>query len=132
MKNLVFLNLATAILIFSILSPPAIADDWSREATAIFKQPVRIPGQVLPPGIYVFKLADLCAERNVVQIWNADRTELLATILGWPDYSREAPTENRFILEEGAKGAPAQLKAWFYRGNGHGQTFTYPKTLSAK
>jgi hypothetical protein len=127
MKNFIFVKLAIPILIISLMSSPAIANDWNRESTAIFKQPVRIPGQVLTPGIYVFKLADLCGERNVVQIWNADRTLLLATIFGWPDYLRQAPAENRFVLEEGVKGAPAQLKAWFYRGNSHGQTFTYPK-----
>jgi hypothetical protein len=59
--------------------------------------------------------------------WNADQTVLYATLLAWPDYMREAPAENRFVFEEREKGAPALLKAWFYRGNSHVQTFSYPK-----
>src|SRR5262245_36297104 len=41
-----------------LLASPSTADDWNRATTAIFNQPVQIPGKVLPPGIYVFKLAE--------------------------------------------------------------------------
>jgi len=119
---------ALAVSSCLLWTSPSSASDWNRETTAVFNRPVEIPGQILPAGIYVFKLADIPGERSVVQIWNADQTLLLATLLAWPDYIREGPSENRFVLEEREKGAPALLKAWIYRGNSHVQTFTYPKT----
>jgi len=82
----------------------------------------------LPAGIYVFKIADISGERNVVQIWNADETVLCATIMGWPDYLTEGPSTNLFIFEEQGKGLPPLLKAWFQRGNGSGETFFYRKS----
>jgi hypothetical protein len=112
-----------------LLASPSTADDWNRATTAIFNQPVQIPGKVLPPGIYVFKLADFSGDRHVVQIWNADETLLVATLLGWPDYVREAPNENRFVLEERGRGEPAALKAWFFRGDTSVETFLYDKKL---
>lgn len=118
--------LAVAVLACLLFPTPSSADDWNRATTAIFNHSVRIPGQVLPAGIYVFRLAEISGERNIVQVWNADQTVLLATLFGWPDYLREAPAENRFVLEEGEKGAPLILKAWFYRGNAQGQMFAYP------
>jgi len=121
------------IVTIAVLLPQASsADDWNRATTAIFNQPVQVSGHMLPAGIYVFRLAELSGERNVVQIWNADQTVLVATVLGFSDYVREAPADNRFILEEREKGTPIVLKAWFYRGNTQGQTFAYSKTLPAK
>jgi hypothetical protein len=111
MRHLFSVSLWVAILTCLFLPSPSSADDWNRETTAIFNQPVRIPGQVLPAGIYVFKLADISGERSVVQIWNADRTVLHATVFGWPDYLRKAPTENRFLFEEREKGAPGTAQS---------------------
>jgi len=126
-----FLISASLLVIFiSLLLPAtATADDWNRATTAIFNNPVRIPGQVLPPGIYVFKLAQIWGDRNVIQIWNADETVLCAQIFGWPDYLRKAPEGSHFVFDEGGKGAPLVLKAWIYRGNSHVQTFNYTKKL---
>jgi hypothetical protein len=88
---------------------------------------VQIPGQVLPPGIYVFKLAETSGDHNVVQIWNVDQTILRATIMGFPEYMSEAPKENRFVLEQKEKDGPATLKAWFHEGDSAGLRFIYKK-----
>jgi hypothetical protein len=123
MRLLISLAMATILL----LPPATLADEWNRATTAIFNHPVEVPGQILPAGIYVFRLAEISGERNVVQIWNAEQTLLVATVFAWPDYLRDAPEENRFVLEEGKRGAPARLTAWFYKGNNHAQTFIYRK-----
>jgi hypothetical protein len=103
------------------------ADDWNRLTTAIFNHPVQIPGKVLTAGIYIFKLADISGERNVVQIWNADQTEPIATVMGFPEYLDTAPPTNLFIFEEQGKGQPPLLKSWFQAGNRNGERFIYPK-----
>jgi len=40
-----------------------------------------IPGQVLPPAKYVFKLADNQSDRDIVQIFNEDQSKIITTIL---------------------------------------------------
>jgi hypothetical protein len=118
------LLLMTILFVF-LLSATVFAGDWNRAATAIFNRPVQIPGKVLPPGIYVFKIADISGERNVVQIWNADETVLVATVMGWPEYSRRAPERNVFVFEEREKGSPPALTSWFHEGNSSGERFVY-------
>ena len=43
--------------------------------------------------MYWFKLADSPSDSNIVEIWNADRTHLIRTILAIPDY-RMQPTRH--------------------------------------
>jgi hypothetical protein len=117
------------ILGMSLAIWPSIsnADEWNRLTTAVFNHPVQIPGKVLSAGIYVFKLADISGERNVVQVWNADQTELVATVMGFPEYLDTAPPTNLFIFEEQGKGLPPLLKSWFQVGNRNGERFIYSK-----
>lgn len=55
---------------------PAVADEWDQKTTVTFSQPVEIPGQVLPAGTYVFKLADSMSDRNIVQVYNSEENHL--------------------------------------------------------
>ena len=117
------------LLVGLLLAPATLrASEWNRATTAIFNHPVQIPGQVLPAGIYVFKIADISGERNVIQIWNADETVLCATVMGWPEYLRERPSKSSFVFEEREKGQPVALKSWFHEGNSSGETFVYRKS----
>jgi hypothetical protein len=126
MSRIRFITLVILTILFLfLLSAIAFASDWNRATTAIFNQPVQIPGQILPAGIYVFKIADLSGDRNVVQIWNADETVLIATVMGWPEYSRQAPSSDVFVLEERGKGLPPALTSWFHEGNSSGERFVY-------
>ncbi len=65
-----------------------------------FNKPVEIPGMVLGPGTYVFKLLDSPADRNVVQIFNADESHLYEDILAVPAYRPEPRTVQIFELFE--------------------------------
>ncbi len=88
---------------------------------------MELPGIVLPAGTYVFKLADSAADREIVQVFNKDESELYATILAVPDY-RLKPTDKPVItFEERTKGSPEAIRAWFYPGSPYGQEIVYPK-----
>jgi hypothetical protein len=102
------------------------ADDWNRASTAIFDRTVQVPGYVLPAGVYVLKLADISGDHNVVQIWNGGQTELVATVLGYPEYMSTTPTEDLFTFGVIAEGEPIALLSWFHRGNPNGERFIYP------
>lgn len=109
-------------------SKAAMADDWDESTKLTFSEPVEVPGQVLPAGSYWFKLADSEADRNIVQIWNADRTQLITTILAIPDYRQNPPEKTIINFQERPSGRPEAIRSWFYPGNNSGEEFVYPKT----
>lgn len=103
------------------------ADAGNKKTYVTFRQPVEVPGAVLPPGKYVMKLLDSPSNRHVVQIAGEDEKRVYCTILAVPDY-RPRPV-NRTVLTfyEMPAGQPQVLRAWFYPGDSHGQGFTYPR-----
>ena len=132
-------TLTAAMLCFCIamlvvaLGYPAKADEWNKKTIVTFSQPVEIPGgKILPAGTYVFKLLDSTSDRNVVQIFDKDQTQLYATVLAIPDYRRN-PSDNTIIkFSETAAGGPVAIKEWFYPGDQYGQEFVYPKSRAVE
>lgn len=116
----------------------ALADDWNHKTIVTFSQPVSIPAvhkpgmDVLPAGTYVFKLADSQSDRHIVQIFNADQTEIYATILAIPNM-RLQPTDKVVItFRETPAGQPFALRAMFYPGSNWGEEFVYPKAKAVQ
>ena len=122
-----FFSVAAAAAVILALSPRAKADEWNKKTTINFNQPVEVPGMVLSPGTYTFKLLDSPSDRNIVQIFNKDETHLYTTILAIPDYRLKPPGKTILTFEERAKGSPEAVQAWFYHGDNYGQEFVYPK-----
>jgi LPXTG-motif cell wall-anchored protein len=105
----------------------ARADEWNKKTVLTFNQPFEIPGRVLPAGTYTFELADTMADRHIVRIFNADRSEVLATVMTIPN-TRLTPTNETVIkFREMPAGSPEAIRAWFYPGNTIGQEFVYPR-----
>lgn len=104
------------------------ADDWDQATKLTFSDSVEVPGQVLPAGSYWFTLADNDSDRSIVQIWNADRTHLVTTILAIPNYRQKTPEKTIINFEERPSGEPEAIQSWFYPGNNFGEEFVYPKT----
>jgi hypothetical protein len=120
-----------AVLTLSVLgamfAPRTGADGWDKKTVVNFSQPVEIPGQVLPAGTYTFSLVDSLSDRDIVRIFNADGSQVIATVLAIPNY-RLTPTDKTVIkFEERSGDNPEALKAWFYPGDNFGQEFVYPK-----
>jgi hypothetical protein len=126
-----FVNTIMVVLALSLfgaaLAPGARADEWNKKTVMTFSQPVEIPGQVLPAGTYMFKLANSQSDRHIVQIFNASGSHIIATVLAINDY-RLAPTGRTVVkFAERSGDNPEALKAWFYPGDNFGQEFVYPK-----
>ena len=116
-------------LVCTLAIPSAVmADDWNQATKLTFNEPVEVPGQVLAAGTYWFILADKDSDRNIVQIWNADRKHLVTTILAIPDYRRDTPEKTIINFEERHSGQPEAIQSWFYPGSSLGLEFVYPKT----
>ncbi|MGA8144572.1 MAG: hypothetical protein WB987_11840 [Candidatus Acidiferrales bacterium] len=121
------LAVAALSLLGAVLPSSVRADDWNKKTVMTFSQPIEIPGQILPAGTYTFKLLDSPSDRHIVQIFNADGSQIIATILAINDY-RLHPTGDTVVkFAERPGDAPEALKAWFYPGDNFGQEFVYPK-----
>src|SRR5579864_5349141 len=132
-----FFRAAPAVLGIAILgaafSPSAKADDYDKKTTVTFSGPVEIPPvhitgmRVLPAGTYVFKLLNSSSNRHIVQIFNKDQTKIYATILAIPNYRLVPKNKTVITFNEGPRGAPEAIRAWFYPGANWGEEFVYPK-----
>jgi len=121
-----FKMLGLVFLLGSVaMSPLAMADEVNQEAVVKLTGPVEVPGRVLPAGEYVFKLADNPSDRGIVQIFNEDQRQLVATIFTVPT-NRAKPTDGTVItLEERPNGSPEALGKWFFAGQTEGVEFLY-------
>jgi hypothetical protein len=115
-------------LLGTLLVPSVRADEYNKKTVITFSQPFEVPGgKILPAGTYTFKLMDSPADRHIVQIFNADGTQIFATILAINNYRLTATGKTVMLFSERPGDAPDALKAWFYPNNNFGQEFVYPK-----
>lgn len=114
------------------LAPRARAAEWNEKTFVTFNNPVEVPGVVLPPGTYVFRLLGSPSDRNIVQIFNRHETRIYATLLAIPDYRLQPTGKTVITFEERAAGSPEAIKAWFYPGDDYGQEFVYPKVRAVE
>jgi hypothetical protein len=137
-----FLRAAPAVLgmafLGASLAPNAKADNYDKKTTITFSAPVEIPGVhlegwgVLPAGTYVFRLLNSDSNRHIVQIFNQDQTKIYATILAIPNYRLKSTDKTVITFNEGLKGNPEALRAWFYPGANWGEEFVYPKAKAVE
>jgi hypothetical protein len=137
-----FFKAAPAVLGMAFLgvafSPNAKADDHDKKTTVTFSGPVEIPPvyitgmRVLPAGTYVFKLVNSSSNRHIVQIFNKEQTKIYATVLAIPNYRLVPKNKTVITFNEGVRGQPEAIRAWFYPGANWGEEFVYPKTRAVE
>jgi hypothetical protein len=101
------------------------ADDWDKQTNVTLNTAVAVPGQVLAPGRYIFKLADNNADRNIVQIFSEDQSHLIATLLTASAQRNEVTDDSVITVKEQPNGGPEALAKWFYPGELSGVEFLY-------
>ena len=111
-------------LIFEVA---AHADDDNQLTKLTFSDAVQVPGRILPAGTYEFVLAGSDSNRDIVRIFNADGTELFATIQTVSRQRRRVTDGTSVTLAQRPDGQPAALVSWFYPGTDTGHEFVYPK-----
>jgi hypothetical protein len=124
--RVLFCLLAAALFSAAVL-PTASADTWNKKTVVTFSQSVEIPGKILPAGTYTFVLLDSSSDRHIVQIFNADGSQLITTVLAINDYRLKPTGDTVMKFNERAGDSPEALRAWFYPGDNFGQEFVYPK-----
>jgi hypothetical protein len=124
--------MASVGLLGVALSSSARADEWNKKTVMTVNEPIQVPNKVLPAGTYVIKLLDSPSDRHIVQIFNADETQLQTTILAIPNYRIQPTGKTVFSFWETPPGQPKALRAWFYPGDNFGQEFAYPKSAAVQ
>ncbi|HSZ63255.1 MAG TPA: hypothetical protein VK828_15740 [Terriglobales bacterium] len=128
----IYIAIGLVIALSLFLELFAHADEFDQATTITFSQAIQIPGQVLPAGTYLFRLADASANENIVQIFSPDRTVLYATVRTIPT-TRQKPTGDTVVsVAEPETGQPDALLKWFYPGREVGVEFVYPKQQEKK
>lgn len=125
-KTFIAVGMIVAFTMFFELAAHADEGDQATEIT--FSQPIQIPGQVLPAGTYLFKLADP-DDLNIVQIFNSDRTHIYATLKTLPTENRELTGDTSVALADQGIGKPELMLKWFYPGDETGHEFVYSNQL---
>jgi len=120
-----------ALGLLGALSGSALADEWNQKTIFTFSGPVEIPGQVLPAGTYVFKLADSQSDRNIVQVFSRDERHLYGTFIAVPDERLKPAGKPIITFDERPGDSPEAVKAWFYPGMSYEHEFVYPKPRAA-
>lgn len=106
----------------------AKADEWNKKTYITTSQSIEVPGAVLPPGRYVFKLLDSSSDRHIVQVMNDRENHVYCTNLAIPKERMEPADKTILTFYEVPGGGPEPVRSWFYPGDLIGQEFVYPKS----
>jgi len=123
------LGLALGLVIVALLCGVSVssahADEWNQETILTFSQPVEIPGHILPAGTYRFILFDSYSDRNIVQIFSSDWSQLYATLFTASSIRQEPTGETAIRFAERPSNQPEAITTWFYPGEVTGHQFIY-------
>jgi hypothetical protein len=127
MKNLRGAMLASAVaLAWCLGASTAIADDYNRETVLTINQTMMVPGAMLTPGTYTFKLANPESSRDVVYITRDDGTVVTSANVK-RTMQRNGDKRDLALAVALNEGAMPVMKGWFYPGLMDGFEFVYPK-----
>jgi hypothetical protein len=108
------------------------ADEWNKKTYITISQSIEVPGAILPPGRYVFKLLDSPSNRHIVQVLNERENHVYCTNLAISKQRMEPADKTILTFYEMPGGGPEPVRAWFYPGDLIGQEFVYPKKRMAE
>jgi len=123
-----FLAIGSLAFLGITVTSPAKADSFDKKTTLTIHEPIQVPNAVLQPGTYVMKLLNSASDRNIVQIYNEDQTELITMFRAIPNYRITVTDKSAFLFWETPPGQPRAMRAWFWPADNFGQEFAYPKT----
>jgi hypothetical protein len=128
--------LALALTIIWMLGPgltfTAAQGRADRKTIVTFNTPVEIPGKALPAGTYVFRLLDDMGTRDIIQVFDKDEKQLLATLVAIPDYRQTPPDKPIINFEQRGSDTPPAIKAVYFPGDTYGLQFVYPQNRAVQ
>lgn len=137
MRFLKSMGVVVAIAVLSfVFVPKASADKMDQRTIVTFDQPIEVPGALLAPDTYVFKVVG--GTRGVIQVLNKAENHQYATFVSVPE-SRNKPFDKtviRLAKRPTPTGSPMAITTLFLPGRTDGHGFVYPRqsksSLAAK
>ena len=115
--------------VLALMSFPAasVADDYDKKTVVTITEPLEVPGIVLQPGKYVFKLLNSSSNRHIVEVMSERMDHLYA--LTFTAAARKIEQKGRTVLTfyEGKGSQPHAIRQWYWPGELDGQEFLYPR-----
>jgi hypothetical protein len=128
MKQLTVTRIAAAAALAILGFPPAsVADDYDKKTIITISEPLEVPGIVLQPGKYVFKLLNSSSNRHIVEVMNERMDHLYALTFTAAANKVEQRGKTVLTYYESKGDQPQALKRWFWPGDLDGQEFLYPR-----
>jgi Protein of unknown function (DUF2911) len=121
-KAFITLGLLLALV---MMLPSARASERDQATEINFSKSVQIPGRVLPAGSYWFVVSEANTSRNIVQIFNSDRSMLYATVSTINTESLTTTYKTAITFAEREPMQPQTILSWFYPGHTPGHQFVY-------
>jgi hypothetical protein len=115
-----------------LISAVAHAQPSDKRTFFTFSRPITLPGVTLPPGKYIFRLADDQTTRKVIQVVSSDGTKPYAMLLTVSNELRDPPKDAEVSFLETASRAPSAIRAWWYPGERTGYEFIYPRAQARR
>jgi hypothetical protein len=113
-------------LMSSAFFPSLKASETDKKTVITVSQAIAVEETILPAGKYVLKLLNSSSSQDIVQIYNAEETQLITTILATPAYRLRPSGETMFSFYEAPAGQTSGLHTWFYPGDNNGFEFLKP------
>jgi hypothetical protein len=93
-----------------------------------FNTPFALPGVALPPGTYIFELADHDVSLDIVRVLNRDRSQVYLTAFTRAiERPRGMRPDRAVSFGEVPKGMTPPVTAWYPTGEAVGHQFVYAK-----
>jgi LPXTG-motif cell wall-anchored protein len=97
-----------------------------------FSAPVQLPGATLQAGKYQFQLANSASNRHIVQVYNADGSKMITTILAIAAQRNDVPNDAEIRFFETPANMPPAIQTWWFPGTRTGHEFIYPKDVATQ
>jgi hypothetical protein len=105
--------------------PRLAGDSWDKKTDIKTTRPIEVPGVVLAPGEYTFKLLNT-TDRHIVEITSMDGKQVYAIVFTAAARRLVPTAKPTMTFFETAAGRPDAVHKWFWPGDLDGQEFLYP------
>jgi hypothetical protein len=116
-----------ALAFVALAAVPSHADQWNDKTIMTFSEPVMVPNATLPPGTYVFTLADIRGNRHLVQVFDESESRLITTTQAVPVKRPQSSDDIMVRFNPTSPGSPVAIKSWFPAASSYGHEFVYPE-----
>jgi hypothetical protein len=133
MKRLTLFTTACVLAAVAVFATQLRAQniDTNERTFFMFKTAVELPGVVLEPGEYEFRLAEN-QSRNVVQVLRKDDMKPMGQFTFVPAERERATDETMVMFKEAREGMTPAVQYWYIPDAKVGKEFIYPKDQAQK